>query len=95
MKWTSNAKLGHEPEDGTIFKLKGIGVDISIHRVIHLTGWYLSCTELDISKKHLGDVSFEDAVKKAKETIKIKMSYLNKEFDKFLDDDSENEFSIY
>jgi len=46
MKFISNATYEKPVESGTIFKVTVGGIRITIHRVIHLEGWYLSCSDL-------------------------------------------------
>lgn len=96
MKWISNASIGEDAKNGTIFKLEGTEV-----RILHYAGcgglWFLEYKPLDISLHALGTEDFENAKKKALDYIlnqfgkltarvKIDTDFLNasmKESDRF------------
>ena len=51
MKFRSNAKWNEPVESGTIFDCKVGNTCISVHRIIHCEGWFLSCADLRISQR--------------------------------------------
>lgn len=93
MKWQTNSRYNVPVEDGTIFKNEV--ASISIHRIIHCSGWYLSCAELGFSQQKLNGETFDEAVTDAKQLIKNKMVLLKEKYDGFLNDDSNNEIVRY
>ena len=96
MKWKSNAMRNIDEKDGSIFNLKDVGVGISIHKYSGCGDkYYLTCNELGFSRESLQTENFEEAVEIAKHKIIQRFRYLQSEFKKFLDDESENEFTRY
>nr|DAT82653.1 MAG TPA: hypothetical protein [Caudoviricetes sp.] len=96
MKWISNASIGEDAKNGTIFKLEG--TEVRIHHYAGCGGlWFLEYKPLDISLYALGTEDFENAKKKALDYIlnqfgkltarvKIDTDFLNvsmKESDRF------------
>lgn len=73
MKFVSNARYSEPVESGTIYRGKIGKLNISVHRIVHCEGWYLSCTELGISRMHLKNDIFMDAVEEAKEILRKKV----------------------
>lgn len=76
MKLISNAKYGEPPENGTIFTADIRGAKITIHRLIHLEGWWLSCYELGIEKQKLKAETITDAIEESKGILKAKVDTL-------------------
>lgn len=93
MKLISNAKYGESLENGTIFTADIRGAKITIHRLIHLEGWWLSCYELGIEKQKLKAETITDAIKESKEILKAKVVILEKAVEIFSNDTVE--FSKY
>jgi hypothetical protein len=87
MEWKSNASTGKEPSEGTIFDSTH---GVTIHRIIHLDSWWLTCHELNIKQHKLKSEAFDDAVKEAKEIVKKKLADLQQKYAAFADDSSEN-----
>lgn len=95
MQWKSDVKYNQDPVDGTIFSLKGVRINIRIHKIIHLDGWYLSSRELNISQQSLNTNDFSEAVSVAKEIVRDRLEFLTNEYQKFIHDESELEFVRY
>lgn len=93
MKLISNAKYGEPLETGTIFTADIHGAKITIHRLIHLEGWWLSCYELGIEKQKLKAETITDAIEESKEILKAKVAILEKAVEIFSNDTVE--FSKY
>lgn len=93
MKLISNAKYGESLENGTIFTADIRGAKITIHRLIHLEGWWLSCYELGIEKQKLKAETITDAIEESKEILKAKVVILEKAVEIFSNDTVE--FSKY
>lgn len=51
MKFKSNAKCGEPEESGTIFEGRIGNLRVSVHRIIHLDGWFLSCPTFQIRQR--------------------------------------------
>lgn len=93
MKWiASGLKHGEPIEKAGIFVLKENDLRIRIH---HYKGcgeeWFLSCFGLGIDTYGTGEVSFDEAVKKAKKIVLHRIELLHNEALKFVLDDTENE----
>ena len=95
MKLISNAKYGEPVENGTVFRIKDNGFNISIHK-IHGCGdtWYLDCSELGIDNLPLANRNLLGCVKDAKEIIKNRLDTLNVRFNS-LYEDTDIEISRY
>ena len=88
MKLISNAKSGEPVESGTIFRIKGNGFNICIHKIIGCGDvWYLDCAELGIDNLPLKNRNIFGCVKDAKEIIKNKLETLNARFHSLYEDD--------
>lgn len=87
MEWKSNAHYGKDPSEGTIFESF---YGVSVHRIVGICGWWLTCHELNITKKRLSGETFDEAVKEAKEIVKKTISDLQQKYAVFADDSSEN-----
>jgi len=89
MIWEKNKKE-------TIFYLKENELDICIHKIVGLEGWFLSCNKLGISQETLKAENFNEAVRESQIIIiKIasKLYNLAGEFAKNVYDN--NEFVNY
>lgn len=62
MNFVSNAKRDKPIESGTIFECKCGSLNISVHRIIYLDGWYLTCCKLGISRMKLKSAELSDAI---------------------------------
>lgn len=80
MEFKSNAKYGEDVRSGTIFR-GSIGyefkLDMTIHRIIHCDGWFLTCARLNIHDRQLKGDSFEDAFEESKGIIKDMVNNIN------------------
>lgn len=93
MKFKSNAKYNEPVEKGTIFEGEIGRMRISVHRIIHCEGWYLSCPNLRISQMKLKSDTLLSAIKESKEVLKSVIEGLKKDIDSFCE--SEIEISRY
>lgn len=87
MEWKSNAHYSKEPIEGTIFNSP---YGVSVHRIVHLDGWWLTCHDLNIQRHELRSETFDEAVTEAKEIVKKKLADLQQKYAAFADDSSEN-----
>lgn len=88
MKFISNAKYGEPVENGTIFKFNACRMDIIVHRIHSLDGWYLSCYRLCINDKPLKSESLMSAIKESKDIIRTELDRIN-QVKKFFDEEVE------
>lgn len=93
MKFKSNAKYGEPVESGTIYEGRIGKLRVSVHRIIHCEGWYLSCTDLGIRQMKLKSNSLMGAIEESKEVIKAVVDKLTEDVKSFCD--SEIEVSRY
>ena len=93
MKLISNAKHGESPKNGTIFTADIRGAKITIHRLFHLEGWWLSCYELGIEKQKLKAETITDAIEESKGILKAKVDTLERAVEIFSNETVE--FSKY
>lgn len=70
MKFVSNANYKKPVESGTIFRTTVNGITVSIHRIIHLHGWFLSCHQFQIDDRELKAESLSDAIEESKGILK-------------------------
>lgn len=70
MKFRSNAKYGEPAETGTIYKAEIGNLRVSIHRIIHCDGWYLSCADICIIQMKLNSNTLMGAIDESKEILK-------------------------
>ena len=80
----------------TIFDLKENELDICIHKIVGLEGWFLSCNKLGISQKTLKAEDFNEAVRESQIIVietASKLYHLAGEFAKNVYDN--NEFVNY
>lgn len=93
MKFKSNARYSNPVESGTIFEGKIGNTKISVHRIIHFEGWFLSCPDLRISQRRLKSDTLMSAIEESKEVLKKVVEDLRKDIDYFCK--SEIEISRY
>lgn len=89
MKWKGNAKYNQELEQSTVFDSEYCNV--TIHRIVHFDGWFLTCNKLGISQKELKSENFNDATKEAREIIKSHLDILQEKFSVFINDNSDEQ----
>lgn len=70
MKFKSNARYNEPVESGTIFEGKVGKMSISVHRIIHCEGWYLSCPDMRISQMKLKSDTLIGAIEESKTVLK-------------------------
>ena len=83
MKFKSNARYNKPIESGTIFCGKIGNTRISVHRIIHCDGWFLSCPDLRISQRQLKSDTLMSAIEESKEVLKNVVEDLRKDIDSF------------
>lgn len=83
MKFKSNAKCGEPEESGTIFEGRIGNLRVSVHRIIHLDGWFLSCPTLQIKQMGLESEVLMDAINEAKGILKNTAEGLQKDANAF------------
>lgn len=89
MKFVSNAKYDSPVESGTVFTTNVNGMKITIHRIIHLEGWYLSCYDLGINGRELKAETIRDAIEESKGILKAAVARLEKTVEIFSNDSIE------
>lgn len=93
MKFKSNARYNESVEGGTIFEGRIRNTRVSVHRIIHCDGWFLSCPNLRISQMQLKSDTLMSAIEESKEVLKNAVEDLRKDIDSFCK--SEVEISRY
>ena len=83
MKFISNARYSEPVESGTIFRGEIESVRISVHRIIHCEGWYLSCPDLMIGQRKLKSDDLLSAIEESKAVLKKAVEDLRKDIDSF------------
>ncbi len=84
MEFKSNARYEEKLEDGSIFELKDNSLKLSIHKYVGCgDNLYLSCYELEISRKDLETEDFNEAVSKAKDIISAEVKKIREEAYRF------------
>lgn len=84
MEFKSNARYEEKLEDGSIFELKDNSLKLSIHKYAGCgDNLYLSCYELEISRKDLETEDFNEAVSKAKDIISAEVKKIREEAYRF------------
>lgn len=66
MIFVSNANYEKPVESGTVFRTTVNGITVSIHRIIHLDGWFLSCHSLGIDDRPLDAETLSGAIEESK-----------------------------
>lgn len=79
MKFKSNAKYGEPVESGTIYEGRIGELRVSVHRIIHCEGWYLSCADVRISQMKLESDTLMGAIKESKEVLKSVVDKLSED----------------
>ena len=77
MKFISNSSYGKPVETGTIFYTTTNGITVTIHRIIHLDGWFLSCAQLQIDAQKLKAEPLPGAIEESKEILKEYVKNIN------------------
>jgi hypothetical protein len=62
MDFKSNAKYKEPVESGTVFECKCGLLNISIHKIIYCSGWYLNCHKIGICDMELKSESLLAAI---------------------------------
>ena len=89
MKFKSNARYNEPVEGGTIFEGKIGNTRVSVHRIIHCEGWFLSCPDLRISQMQLKSDTLMSAIEESKEVLKKVVEDLTKDIDSFCESEIE------
>lgn len=89
MKFKSNAKYNEPVESGTIYEGKAGNIRISVHKIIHCEGWYLSCPELRISQMKLKSDTLIGAINESKSVLKEVVENARKDIDSFYESEIE------
>lgn len=77
MKFISNSSYGKSVETGTIFYTTMNGITVTIHRIIHLDGWFLSCAQFQIDDQKLKAESLPGAIEESKEILEEYVKNVN------------------
>jgi hypothetical protein len=70
MKFRSNARYNEPAESGTIYEGKIGGLRVSVHRIIHCEGWFLSCPDMGIIQMKLKSDTLIGAIEESKMALK-------------------------
>lgn len=89
MKFRSNAKYGQPVESGTIYEGRIGKLRVSVHRIIHCEGWYLSCHDFDIYQMKLKSEGLMEAIEESKEVLKTTVDKLSEDVKAFCEADIE------
>ena len=89
MKFKSNARYNEPVESGTIYDGKIGNMRISVHRIIHCDGWYLSCPEVRISQMELKSDTLIGAIKESKKVLKKAVEKLMNDVNAFCEENIE------
>lgn len=89
MKFKSNAKYNKPVESGTIFEGKVGRLSISVHRIIHCEGWYLSCPDIGISQMKLKSDTLTVAIEESKMVLKKMVEGMMNDVNAFCEEDIE------
>ena len=89
MKFKSNARYGEPTESGTIYEGKIGRLRVSVHRITHCEGWFLSCADVQISQMHLKSDTIMGAIEESKEVLKAVVEKLREDVKAFCDADIE------
>ncbi len=89
MKFRSNAKYNTPVESGTIFDGKVGKLSISVHRIIHCDGWFLSCPDLGISRMKLKSDTLIGAIEESKMVLKKTVERMMNDVNSFCAEDIE------
>lgn len=89
MKFKSNAKYNEPVESGTIYEGKIGHIHISVHRVIHCDGWYLSCPDVWMSQNKLKSETLMEAINESKDVLKKVVEELMDDVNSFCEQEVE------
>lgn len=84
-KLVSNTKYG-QPIEETVLSVTISGIQIAIHRILHMGGWFLSCARFGIQDKELKADSIPGAIAEAGTVLKEYAGYVKKIADQFNSD---------
>lgn len=85
MIFRSNAKYSEPVESGTIYKGEIGKLRVSVHRIIHCEGWYLSCADVQIRQIRLKSDTLMGAIEESKEVLKSVVDKLSEDVKAFRD----------
>ena len=89
MKFKSNARYNEPVESGTIYEGRIGNMRITVHRIHHCEGWYLSCPNLQISQMKLKSDTFMGAIKESKVVLKKTVEDLMNDVNVFCEENIE------
>ena len=89
MKFKSNARYSEPVESGTIYEGRIGNMIISVHRIIHCDGWYLSCPDVCINQRKLKSDTIMGAIKESKEILKNVIEGLMNDVNAFCEENIE------
>lgn len=89
MKYISNAKTGEQVESGTIFYTKAGSLRITVHRIIHCEGWFLTCRELGIEDKELKSEGLFKTIREAQMIVKKRIEKMQSDISRALEENIE------
>ena len=91
MKFRSNARYNEPVESGTIFDGKVGKLSISVHRIIHCEGWFLSCPYMRVSQMKLKSDTLIGAIEESKMALKKTVEGMMNDVNAFCEEDIEVE----
>ena len=83
----SNAKVNTPVESGTVYIAKINNMDVCIHRIIGLEGWFLNCNKLGIMDKELKSKDLFACVRESRKIMKEKLKELTQNVEIFCIDE--------
>lgn len=86
MKFKSNARTNKHAKEGSVFYAYPNGMQVSVHKIIHLEGWFVSCYELDIEGRELKSDTLEGAIVESREVIRERFEKLKEAVDLYCND---------
>ena len=89
MKFRSNAKYNEPVKSGTIYNGRIGNMRISVHRIHHCEGWYLSCPEVQIRQMELKSDTLMGAIEESKEVLKKTVERLLNDVNAFYEQEVE------
>lgn len=89
MKFRSNARYNEPVESGTIFDGKVGKLSISVHRIIHCEGWFLSCPDMRVSQMKLKSDTLIGAIEESKMALKKTVDGMMNDVNAFCEEDIE------
>lgn len=89
MEFKSNARYGEPKENGTIFNGEIGNLKLSVHRIIHCDGWFLSCPNIRISQMKLKSDTLIEAINESKIVLKKMVENLSDDINAFYEESIE------